>query len=327
VFEVTQAYDDGKKQLTLNVKQTQKIDLTNDYPQTEFFQGYVDVEIDNKVERVWMEPKAENVYTFSPAAKPKLVNWDYESTYLKEMKFDKSTDDLLYQMANDKDVLGRRWAMSELEKRAANGERERVVAALVTSAQKDPFWRIRRAALSVIANIYSPDPVPGRERPAFKLDPGVESAVIGLTKDKESLIRADAVELLGETQDKKYADVFSAALNDRSYSVIDQAAASLGHIKDPRAFDALAKLVATPSWKGRIMLAGLNGLAELGDKRGFEVAYKVATDTSVSSDIRTNALAVIGATGKGDPRAYPLIFDQFKKAFDVNNVQGIVNAI
>src|SRR6185503_21012008 len=96
---------------------------------------------------------------------------------------------------------------------------------------------------------------------------------------------------------------------------------------DPRAFDALAKLVATPSWKGRIMLAGLNGLAELGDKRGFEVAYKVATDTSVSRDIRTNALAVIGATGKGDPRAYPLIFDQFKKAFDVNNVQGIVNAI
>jgi aminopeptidase N len=327
IFEVTQAYDDAKKQLTLNVKQMQKLDLTNEYPQAEFFQGYVDVEIDNKVERVWMEPKAENVFTFASAAKPKLVNWDYESTYLKEMKFDKSTDDLLYQMANDKDVLGRRWAMSELEKRAANGDRDRVIAALVTSAQKDPFWRIRRAALSVIANIYSPDPVPGRERPAFKLDPPVESAVMALAKDKESLIRADAVELLGETQDKKYADIFHAALNDRSYSVIDQAAASLGRIKDPRAFDALAKLVATPSWKGRIMLAGLNGLAELGDQRGFEVAYKVATDTSLSRDIRTNALAVIGTTGKGDPRAYPLIFEQFKKAFDANNIQGIVNGV
>jgi aminopeptidase N len=327
IFEVTQAYDDAKKTLTLTVKQTQKIDVTNEYPQTEFFQSFVDVELDNKVERVWLEPKAENVYTFSVAAKPKLVNWDYESSLLKEMTFEKSTDELLYQMANDKDVLGRRWAMSELEKKAVNGERDRILAALVTSAEKDPFWRIRRAALSVIANIYSPDPRPGQERPSFKLDPSTEAAVMRLTRDKESLIRADAIELLGETQEKKYGDIFVAAMNDRSYSVIDQASAALGRTKDPRAFDALAKLVNTPSWKGRIMIAGLNGLAELGDKRAFDVAYKIATDTSISRGIRSNALAVVGATGKGDPRAFPLIFEQFKKALDANNIQGMINGI
>ena len=77
IFTVTQTYDDATKKLTLNVKQTQKVDLTNEYPQTEFFQSWVDVEIDNKIERVWMEPKAENVFTFDVAAKPKLVNWDY----------------------------------------------------------------------------------------------------------------------------------------------------------------------------------------------------------------------------------------------------------
>jgi aminopeptidase N len=133
IFEVTQSYDDAKKQLTLNVKQTQKVDVTNAFPQTEFFQSFVDVEIDNKIERVWLEPKAENVFTFSVASKPKLVNWDYESSLLKEMKFEKSTDDLLYQMANDKDVLGRRWAMSELEAKAKSGaDRDRIVAALVT---------------------------------------------------------------------------------------------------------------------------------------------------------------------------------------------------
>ena len=327
VFEVTQSYDDAKKQLTLNVKQTQKLDLTNEYPQTEFFQGSVDVEIDGRVERVWMDPKAENVYTFTAATKPKLVSWDYESTYLKEMKFDKSTDDLLYQMASDKDPLGRRWAMSELEKKAANGERDRVLAALVTSAEKDPFWRVRRAALSVIANIYSPDPRPGQERAAFKLDPATEAAVMRLAKDKESLIRADAVELLGETQDKKYADIFYSSLADRSYSVIDKASAALGRAKDPRAFEALAKLVTTPSWKGRIMIAGLNGLAELEDKRGFDIAYKVATETSLSRDLRTHALDVIGATGKGDPRAFPLVFAEFKKAFDANNTQEMINGI
>jgi aminopeptidase N len=328
IFDITQSYDDTKKQLTLNVKQTQKPDLTNAYPQTEFFQSFVDVEIDNKIERVWMEPKAENAFTFNVASKPKLVNWDYESTLLKEMKFEKPVDDLLYQMANDKDVLGRRWAMAELEAMVKSGsDRDRIVAALVTSAEKDPFWRIRRAALSVIANIYSPDPLPGQDRPAFKLDGAVEAALVRLAKDPKSVIRGDAIELLGETQEKKYADIFLPALNDQSYEVIDQAALALARVKDPRALDALTKLTATKSWKGRVMIAGLNGLAELGDKRAFETGYKIATDSSVSRNIRTNALAVVGATGKGDPRAFPLIFEQFKKAMEVSSFQGMINGM
>ncbi len=328
VFEVTQAYDETAKKLTLNVKQMQKIDVNNEYPQTEFFQSFVDVNIDNKVTRVWMKPQAENVFTFDAATKPKLVNWDYEDTLLKEMKFEKSTDDLLYQMANDKDVLGRRWAMNELEKKAASaGEKERIVAALITSAEKDPFWRIRRAALSVIANIYSPDPPPGKERPAAKLDAAVEAALLRLAKDTQTQIKGDALELLGETQDKKYGDLFLAGLTDRSYEVIDQSALAIARVKDPRAFDALSKLTTTPSWKGRIQIAGLTGLSELADKRAFEVGYKTATDKTSPSAARSAALVIVGSTGKGDPRAYPLIFEKFKPAVESNNFQPIFNGI
>jgi len=327
IFTVTDAYDDATKKLTLNVKQTQKVDATNEFPQTEFFQSWVDVEIDGQVKRVWMEPKAENVFTFDVASKPKLVNWDYQSALLKEMTFDKPVDELLYQMQNDKDVLGRRWAMGELQKKATGADKDRIVAALVTSAEKDPFWRIRRAALSVIAAVYSPDPRPGQPRQAFALDATVEPVVLRLAKDKESLIRADAIRLLGETQDKKYANVFMPALNDPSYSVIDNAATAIARIKDPAAFEALSKLAKTPSWKGRIMTAGLNGLAELGDKRAFDIGYRIATDASIPKNQRTVALAVVGATGKGDPRAYPLIFAEFKSAYDANNIGGIVNGL
>jgi aminopeptidase N len=327
IFEITQTYDAAAGKLSLNVKQTQKIDLTNDFPQTEFFQSFVDVEIDNRVERVWLKPQAENVFVFDAATKPKLVNFDYEGTLLKEMKFEKPTDELLYQMANDKDVIGRRWAMSDLEKRATEGMKANVVAALITSAEKDPFWRIRRAALSVIANIYSPDPQPGQARPAAKLDANVEAAVIRLTKDPQSLIRGDAIELLGETQDKKHAPIFIAALDDRSYSVIDQAALALGRVKEAKAYDALAKLAATSSWRGRIATAGLNGLAELGDKRGFEIGLKLANDKTQLPGVRATAAAVVGATGKGDPRAFPLVFERFKKAFDSGNVGYLIPSI
>ena len=64
VFEVSKSYDPAAKKLTLNVKQTQKMDLTAAFPQTQFFQTYADVEIDNRIERIWIKPQAENVFTF-----------------------------------------------------------------------------------------------------------------------------------------------------------------------------------------------------------------------------------------------------------------------
>ena len=328
IFDVTQSWDDAKKELTLNVKQTQKVDLNNEYPQTAYFQTYVDVEIDDRIERVWLQPQEMNTFTFRSAAKPKFVNFDFEGTLLKEMTFAKSTDELLYQMANDRDVIGRRWAMGELEAKAANaGDKQRIVAALITSAEKDPFWRIRRAALSVIASVYSPDPPQGQPRPAAKLDANVEAAVIRLTKDAQSVIRGDAIELLGETQDKKYTDLALPMLNDQSYEVIDQASLALARIKDPRALDPLIKLTSTPSWKGRIQIAGLNALREFGDKRGFDASAKAFADTTLSSEVREYALAAVGGTGKGEPRAYPLLFAKLKASADAGDYQNALGAL
>ena len=329
VFEVTQAYDDASKKLTLNVKQTQKMDMTSDYPQNEFYQSFVDVAVDNSVTRVWLKPTAENVFTFDSATKPKLVNFDYESSLIKELKFEKSTDDLLYQMANDKDVLGRRWAMGELEKKSVgkDPDKARIVAALVTSAETDSFWRIRRAALSVIANLYSPDPPRGQERVTPTLDAAVEPAVTRLTKDTQSLIRGEAIRLLGETKDAKYADRMIPGLTDQSYFVINEAATALARTKDIRAYDALIKLTSTPSWKGRIQSAGYRGLAELGDKRALEIAIKAAGDLTLSPNLRTTALGIVAATGKGDPRAFPLIFERFKSALAAGGFGGLQNTL
>jgi len=109
--------------------------------------------------------------------------------------------------------------------------------------------------------------------------------------------------------------------------VIETAAAALGATKDRRAYDALQKLTGMQSWHGRIQAAGLNGLAELGDKRAFDEAYKIANDPGQPSNLRDEALVVVGATGKGDPRAYPLIFGEFKKAYDATDIQGIIGGI
>ena len=324
IFEVTKNYDAATKKLTLNVKQTQKIDPNNEFPQTEFFRTYVDIEIDGSVQKVWIKPQAENVYTFDAPTAPQLVNFDYEGTLLKELKFDKPTDELVYQATKDRDIIGRQWAMTELSKRTTT-DLAKVLAAFNSVAANDSSWLLRRAAIDSLARILEPR-TPGAEV-AVKLDAVTEQTMLKNAKDEKSLVRADAVEFLGASKDPKYADVYLNALNDQSYTVIDKAAAALGATKNPKAYDALAKLLNQQSWHGRLQAAGLRGIAALGDKRALDLGLKYAADTKQPGNVRGAALQVIAASGKGDPRAYPLIFNSFKSALDANNFQGTFDGL
>ena len=277
IFEVAQNYDAAGKQLTRNVKQTQKIDATNEFPQVQYFQTFVDIEIGtpqgSRIERVWIKPQAENVYTFAASEKPNLVNFDYEGTLIKELKFTKSIDELVFQMNSDKDVLGRRWAMSQLSRlarTAAGAERERIMTALRNAGANDSFWKLRRAANSEIAAIMFPT----EENTAVILDEATAQAFVKATKDANSLTRADAVEFLGATKNPKYAELYLAALNDRSYTVIEKAAVALAKTKSPKAFAALTKLASTKSWRERIGNAGLRGLMELNGNPAEELDDK-----------------------------------------------------
>ncbi|MBS1797930.1 MAG: HEAT repeat domain-containing protein [Acidobacteria bacterium] len=328
IFEVTQKYDEGSKKLTLDVKQTQKTDPLNEYPQTEYFQAKVDVEIDGRVEQVWLKPQADNVFTFDAPTKPKLVNFDYQSTLLKELKFDKSTDELVYQLANDKDILGRRWALTELSERMKDqSDRAKILDAVRSTAEKDASWLIRRDAIETLTEVYVPQLPPGMAAPPAKIDEATTQMLMKAVKDEQSLIRAAALTLLGATHDQKYADLYLASLEDRSYGVIDAAAVALGDTKSPKALDALTRLTTGTSWRGRIETAGLNGLAALGDKKAFETSYKFATDKTKDYNARIAALKVVGETGKGDERAYPLIFKQFKTALDQTDYNGLFTSV
>ncbi|HVE58088.1 MAG TPA: M1 family aminopeptidase, partial [Pyrinomonadaceae bacterium] len=325
IFEVTQNYDAASKKLTLNVKQTQKIDLLNEYPQAEFFQAKVDVEVDGKIQQVWLKPQAENVFTFDAATKPQLVNFDYEGTLIKELKFEKSTDELIYQFKNDKDVLGRVWAMNQLvprwrSKDAVDADKAKILAAMNQAITAEPVWLVRR---DVIQSIAQPQGNPNAPNAvAIKLDAASIAALTTATKDANSNVRAAAITGLGLLRDAKYAETFISALNDQSYGVIDASTIALARTKDTRGFDLFVKLTETPSWKDRIRIAGLQGLAVLGDKKAVDIGFKY-NDKSYSNQVRLNALNVLAASGKGDSRIYPLLLEHFKISLENNDFQGI----
>ncbi|MCB1023932.1 MAG: HEAT repeat domain-containing protein, partial [Acidobacteria bacterium] len=329
-FEITKSYDAPNKRLTVNVKQTQKVDPANEYPQTEFFQTFVDIEIDGRIERVWIKPQAENVFIFEAATEPKLVNFDYEGTLLKEMKFVKSSGELIYQLANDKDIIGRNWALGELtkiikDKKTSKSEKAPLMAAIRNSVEKDDSYQIRLAAINAIGSLYVAN-TPFGNVPKSSIDEETVRAMIGASKDKNSNVRASAISVLSATKDAKFADLYLAGLKDRSYAVVTQSAIALAGTKDARAYGALTDLLSQPSWKGRTQRAAINGLSQLEDKRALDIGIKYASDKQLPANVRSAALALIGATGKGDPRGYPIILDAFKRSLETNDIQGVFDS-
>lgn len=332
IFEVTKRYDPTKQQLTLHVRQTQKVDANNEYPQAAFFQGKVEIEIDGRIEQVWLQAKAENVFTFTAAQEPRLVNFDYESTWIKELKFEKPLDELLYQLQNDKDILGQNWALGELVKLAQHeqtsaADKARILTGLRQTAGSNTYWRLRLSALSQLQGLLAPF---GQTK-AVALDDATLSLLLTIINHETSWLRASAIGFLGMTRDAKFADVYLKAMEDPSFRVINAAAIALGKSNNPKAFDALAKLKDKPSMKSQSLISALAGLKELGDPRGFDTAFKSLADLKLLRwrlptppvwDYRVFAADTIAALGKG-AAAYPMIFERFKKSLAENDLEGI----
>lgn len=331
IFEVTQRYDDANKQLILTVKQTQQRDPRCEYPQVEFFRGKVDIEIDEEIKSVWLEAKAENTFTFNRTSEPKLVNFDYESTWTKELKFEKSLEALRYQLQNDKDILGQQWALGQLVTLARNektsvADKEKIYAGLRHKIMSNAYWRLRYNATLQLQGLLAP----ANEAKPQPLDDATIAMLLTLIKREKAWNRAAAITFLGTTRNPKYADVYLKYFDDESDRVINAAANALGKSKSRKAFNALVKLKEKPSWKNQSLISALNGLKELGDPRGFDIAFEALSDLRSPRwtlatpvwDFRLAAAEAIAALGKS-AAAYPLILQLFKKSLAENEIADI----
>ncbi|HSP62653.1 MAG TPA: M1 family aminopeptidase [Pyrinomonadaceae bacterium] len=298
VFRVTQDYDAANKSLTLKVRQEQRPDLESQYPQVALFQTPVDIEIGTannaRIERVRIEPKEEQTFKFTVDSEPLLVNFDYNDTLIKELVFSKTDGQLMYQLAHDQDVLGRIWALQQLstlmrDDKTSDAAKVSINRALADALTKDGFWGTRLEAAT-----------------ALTVSKAAREALLTATKDANARVRAQAVKSLATTNDASLADTYQQLLNDQSYAVIRAAAVALGQTKNPKAYDSLMKIIDAPSWRDTIRASALSGLAALGDKRALDLGFKYfASENPIG--VRAAAVGLLGATGKDDPRTFPLI--------------------
>ena len=309
IFRVTQDYDAAAKALKVTVKQEQKPDPNSLYPQVVYFQTPVEIEIGTaggaKIERARIEPKEEQTFSFKVDSAPLLVNFDYGDTVIKELRFEKSMDQLSYQLAHDQDVLGRVWALEQLAAKLNNdatvaADKQQIEILLATSLADDKFWGVRLEAATALNNARSN---------------AARAALVAATRDTKSLVRARALRSLSTSKDASLSTVYLQAIKDKSYAVVGEAARALGQTKSADAYAALVKLIDAESWRDTIKASGLAGLAALGDKQALELGFRFV-GVGNQPAVRAAALSLLAAVGKDDPRTFPLVSDVLKRALE-----------
>lgn len=330
VFEIEKQWDADKQELTLNVKQVQQWDtLKTNYPTTSFFAGNLPIEIDDRVETIEIKAQKENSYKFKLIAQPNFINFDYESTWIQQTQFEKTTDEWINQFRDSKDILARISALGQLGSLAQGAlpeeERERIHAAMRSVIlASDTYWRLKMLVLWQLQGLLV-------QNGTLTLDAPTEQMLLEVIEKEESWVKSSAVWFLGMTADPNYATLYIDLFDDWSDRVTNAAAIALGKTKSSLAFPALLELQHKPSWKNQSLISSLNGLQWLGDERGEVLALdaiknNTATHWTLSTPIwdhrlsAGNTLNALGAQAKG----YEFIYEQLQAAIDEEDLNDVL---
>lgn len=322
-FDVSWQHDAAAGQLQLLLKQTQ--------PEAAYA-GSMDIDIDGRIHRVWLQPQAENRFSFAAPVAPRLVHVDHEGAWLKALSFPKPAAELLHQLRHTKDALGRHWAMGELARLSKAADAPAALRADFEAALRDLaldrrlYWRVRFNALGQLRSLLAPAQ-PGQ--PVALGDPTLR-ALRTLIDTERTWLRASALATLGLTRDPAHAPLYLQHLRDPSDRVINNAAIALGQSGSPLALDALRALPAHPSWKNQSLISALAGLKELRDPRGADLARRALADVqsprwTLSTpvwDYRLAAAQTLVALGQGAD-SVPLLLGHFEQSLregDVNDM-------
>ncbi len=250
-FNLGYTYDEAKHQVSLNVKQTQKIE-----GHVGIFHVPVDVEITTpsgpKLYPITVSKDAETFVLPSDAA-PLMVLFDKGGYLLKTAEFHKEKREWLYQLKNATEFSDRADAVIALGRIKNNDE---VVAALGNALNADKAWGMRGLSADALGRIGG--------------SAALQQLLAALNANDEPSVRYHIVAALGYFKDDAGipAKLESIAREDHSYRARASALQALGRLKSPDAFNILNAAVAGDSPDGFLRDAALRALGSLGEDKG-----------------------------------------------------------
>jgi len=232
----------------------------------------------------------DSTYTLPSAEKPLLVIFDKRNRLIKELNFDKSFDEWKYQAVQASSLVDRIMAIQASSRQAGGGD---VATVLNDRMEHDPFWGVRREAVTQAAQLAS-----GSDSLRQLLKEGFVAA----SKDSRAEVRTSADRAL---QYYKQADVVALlknALKDQSYSVINSALTSLARVDSANALPTVNEYLNYPSHQNRVAAAALQALGTLDSAAAMSAAIQRIGDARYIF-VRFTALTIIRKYGKGRPDA------------------------
>ena len=245
-FEVGYAWDDTARTGTLRVKQVQG---TEDG--TPLFKLPCEVVFytsgQRRVFNVVLEG-AEQTLTFALPSKPNVVELDPRQWLLKKVKFEKTLDLLLSQLAGSEDASSRAEAATALGKTRS----EMAIQGLKRAATEDRFWHVQscalralgemgtQAALEALLEVEAPENRRARRGLAVALgnftDERARKRLLLLLRDDQSpYVRCDAALALAKSWPDGALPYLKEAMTAHTVNetLAEACLAAMGKLKDP----------------------------------------------------------------------------------------------
>jgi aminopeptidase N len=228
VFEVSTAWDGNTGKLRVKIRQVQDFSKGIPVYKTPVLIG-IRTPGKSAAEKVWISRK-EETFEFDAPERPLLVSFDEGNYLLKELTFEKSMEELVFQLRND-DAVGRLRAAADLAPYSGDAA---VRDVLLEAAGKDGFWAVRRAAVETLAKSGGS---------------GLELFLKEKLSDGNSRVRAAAIRALGRAKSPSLVPFFESTFKrDSSYLVQAESLAAIGECggRDRIAFLKKAGAMASP---------------------------------------------------------------------------------
>lgn len=248
IFEVSYNYLNDRKLIDLTVKQIQPI-----IEGQNLFTLPVEITIATskgiKKEKVWVKNKVDRLL-LNCDEKPLMVSFDGQGALVSEIRFDKCSDELTYQIKND-ELPGRFWALRQMASRFPVHPKTMQTISNILSGQF--FWGLKAEATLMLGKIRTP---------------AAEKEILQTLKSADYHIRKAAVLALPGFRIELAEEILKDVIRtDLHTDVVATAIVALARTNPDANIDLIRQQIKRPAWYDEITLACLKAFEIIGDKR------------------------------------------------------------
>lgn len=289
IFEVAYTFLQERKLIDLSVSQVQPIIKGQD-----LFTLPIEITIvtskGERKETIWVKNKSEQ-FLLPCDEEPLMVSFDGSGVLVAEVHFDKSLNELLYQVFND-EIPGRLRAMRSMAREFP--VHQETLQAFSDILSKESFWGLKAEAAFLLGKLRTSE---------------AEGILLQALKSSDYRIRKAAVLALQSfRKDFATKTLRDVILKDKHTDVVGTAIVSLAKTDPTGSKDFIRSQLNRPAWYDEINLACLKAFEIIGDKSLVPDIEKFATNEN-SDHLQMAALAAWRSCASGDQKLHKVLMN------------------